>query len=183
MSDMPRPTAPADGADTSSEHGGLQLVDEQEPQSAIHEPGKLMRIAIMLRELQEEVRRAPTDEAGRERLRVVHERALGELCGILSEDLQAELSALTLPFAQGTPSESEILIAQAQLIGWLEGLFQGIQAAVFNQQLMARQQLESMRQRGLPPGAVQGAVHPGMAAGMPGVGQGGRDERGTGQYL
>jgi len=120
---------------------------------AIEEPGKLMRIAVMLRELQEEVRRAPTDPAGRERIRVVHDRAVEQLCSTLSADLREELNSLALPFSDDTPSESEILIAQAQLVGWLEGLFQGIQAAIMNQQLIARQQIEQMRQRGLPSGA------------------------------
>ncbi|MDQ3708812.1 MAG: bacterial proteasome activator family protein [Actinomycetota bacterium] len=129
-----------------------QPTDEQDG-SAISEPGKLMRIAVMLRELQGEVRRAAPDQAGRDRLRTVHERALHELCEILPADLQDELGALSLPFEAGTPTESEILVAQAQLVGWLEGLFQGIQAAMFNQQLQARQQFEQMRQRGLPPGA------------------------------
>jgi hypothetical protein len=106
----------------------------------------------MLRGLQEEVRRAAPDEAGRDRLRTVHDRAIQALCGALSPELREELSGLTFSFDEGTPTESEILLAQAQLIGWLEGLFQGIQAALVNQQLQARQQLEQMRQRGLPTG-------------------------------
>jgi hypothetical protein len=126
--------------------------DRDGDQSAITEPGKLMRIAIMLREMQEEVRRAEMDSAGRDRLRVVHDRALEQLQTVLSDDLADELTTLTLPFDEGTPTESEIRVAQAQLIGWLEGLFQGIQAAIMNQQMAARQQLEQMRQRGLPPG-------------------------------
>ncbi|CAN5552445.1 proteasome activator protein Bpa [soil metagenome] len=138
--------------------------------SAISEPGKLMRIAVMLRELQGEVRRAAPDQAGRDRLRLVHERALTELCEILPTDLQDELGALALPFEEGTPTESEILVAQAQLVGWLEGLFQGIQAAMFNQQLQARQQFEQVRQRGLPPGA-----HPESPQGQ--------QQTGMGQYL
>jgi Protein of unknown function (DUF2587) len=128
---------------------------EKGEENAVSDPGKLMRIAVMLRGLQEEVRSAPTDEAGRERLRVVHERALRQLCQVLSSDLQEELTALTLPFDEGLPTESEIRIAQAQLIGWLEGLFQGIQAAIFQQQVMASRQLEQIRQRGLPPGSPQ----------------------------
>jgi hypothetical protein len=130
----------------------VQAPDGSDEQHAVTDPGKLMRIAVMMRGLQEEVRSAPTDEAGRERLRVIHERALKQLCEVLSGDLQDELAALTLPFEEGLPTESEIRITQAQLIGWLEGLFQGIQAALFQQQAMARQQLEQMRQRGLPPG-------------------------------
>ena len=142
------------------------------PHAAITAPGKLMRIAIMLRELQEEVRRASPDEAGRARLRGVHERALQELCEVLSPDLQKELAELVMPFDEGTPSESEILIGQAQLVGWLEGLFQGIQVTLFNQQMQAKEQFEQMRQRGLPPGAPpQGAPGPGGP------------EQSTGQYL
>ncbi len=133
---------------------------------AITEPGKLMRIAVMLRELQGEVRRAAPDQAGRDRLRIVHERALHELCEILPADLQDELGALSLPFEQGTPTESEILVAQAQLVGWLEGLFQGIQAAMFNQQLQARQQFEQVRQRGLLPGGPPESAQAPQQTGM-----------------
>ncbi|MBW3602863.1 MAG: bacterial proteasome activator family protein [Actinobacteria bacterium] len=141
-----------------------------EERTAITEPGKLMRIALMLRGMQEEVRRAPTDQAGRERLAAVHERALTQLHSVLSEDLRSELETLNIPIDQQTPTESEILVAQAQLIGWLEGLFQGIQAAIFSQQAQARQQLEQMRRPGLPPG-TGGAPEPGP------------QPRGTGQYL
>ncbi len=144
---------------------------EEQPRTGISEPGKLMRIAVMLRELQEEVRRAAPDEAGRGMLKKLHERALGELCEVLSPDLQEELKELVMPFETGTPSESEILIGQAQLVGWLEGLFQGIQVTLFNQQLQARQQLEQVRQRGLPSG-------PGVAGPPPGGA-----EQSTGQYL
>ena len=147
--------------------------DETTEQSAITEPGKLMRIALMLREMQEEVRQAPTDEAGRQRLRAVHEQALHQMDSVLSGDLRAELAALALPFGEGTPTESEIRIAQAQLVGWLEGLFQGIQAAIFNQQLMARQQLEQLRPRGLPRQAG-GPAHAEDPS---------NPRRGTGQYL
>ena len=143
---------------------------EQEPRAAITEPGKLMRIAVMLRELQEEVRRASPDDAGRGRLREVHERALKELCDVLSPDLQEELAALVMPFDEGTPSESEILIGQAQLVGWLEGLFQGIQVTLFNQQMQAKAQFEQMRQRGLPPGHAMQQMPDGPA-------------QSTGQYL
>ena len=145
--------------------------DGEQGQTAITEPAKLMRIAVMLRELQEEVRRADVDAAGRERLRVVHERAIEQLRSVLSEDLQDELGELTLPFEEGTPTDSEIRVAQAQLVGWLEGLFQGIQAAIFNQQMAARAQLEEMRRRSLPPGR----------AGRQGRPEG--REHVTGQYL
>jgi hypothetical protein len=132
----------------------LEVVEDQgdDDQPAISEPGKLMRIALMLREMQEEVRRADMDTAGRDRLRIIHDRAVAQLKSVLNTDLTEELDTLTLPFEEGTPTESEIRVAQAQLIGWLEGLFQGIQAAIMNQQMAARQQLEQMRSRGLPPG-------------------------------
>ena len=131
----------------SADEGG-----EGQGEPMISEPGKLMRIAVMLREVQEEARRAEADDAGRSRLRKVHERALGELCEILSADLQEELSQFQFDFDAETPSQSELMIAQAQLIGWLEGLFQGIQAAIFNQQHAAQKQLEAMRQRALTAG-------------------------------
>ncbi len=149
--------------------GGVEIVGgDGDNRSSVTEPTKLMRIAIMLRELQEEVRRAGPDEAGRDRLAAVQERAHQQMCTVLSEDLQEELDQLMLPLDTDNPTESEIRLAQAQLIGWLEGLFQGIQAAVFNQQLQARQQLEQMRQRGLPQGMPQ---------------QGDQQRGGTGQYL
>ncbi len=131
--------------------------DREQPEPAITEPGKLMRIALMLREMQEEVRRADMDAAGRDRLRIVHDRAVNELKSVLNADLSQELETLALPFDDNTPTESEIRVAQAQLIGWLEGLFQGIQAAIMNQQMAARAQLEQMARRGLP----TGAGHPG----------------------
>lgn len=121
----------------------------------IQQPGKLLRIASMVRELLEEVRQSSLDEAGRRRLREIHERALAELNEGLSSDLQKELHTLTMPL-EGTPSESEIRLAQAQLVGWLEGLFHGIQAALWAQHMQARAQLEEMRRRGLPPGPVEG---------------------------
>lgn len=133
-----------------------------QPEPMITEPGKLMRIAVMLREVQEEARRVPADDAGRGRLRQVHERAMTELCGILSQDLQDELSKFSFDFDAETPSQSELMIAQAQLIGWLEGLFQGIQAAVFNQQAAARKQLEAMSQRGIPAGGQADQGGPGQ---------------------
>jgi hypothetical protein len=136
--------------DDSDEVPAESKTEDSRP--AISEPGKLMRIAVMLRELQEEVRRASPDDAGRGRLREIHERALKELCEVLSPDLQSELADLVMPFDEGTPTESEILIGQAQLVGWLEGLFQGIQVTLFNQQLQAKAQFEQMRQRGLPTG-------------------------------
>jgi hypothetical protein len=117
----------------------------------ITEPAKLLRIASMVRELLEDTRQASLDEPGRVRLRQIYERAIGELAEVLSSDLREELESLAPPMA-GVPTESEIRIAQAQLVGWLEGLFHGIQAALFAQQAAARAQFEELRRRGLPPG-------------------------------
>jgi hypothetical protein len=117
----------------------------------VSQPAKLLRIAAMIRELLEEVRKSSPDEAGRKRLRSIYDRALTTLKEGLSEDLQKELETLTIPL-DGTPSESEIRLAQAQLVGWLEGLFHGIQAALWAQHAQARAGLDEMRRRGLPPG-------------------------------
>jgi hypothetical protein len=121
----------------------------------VSQPAKLLRIAAMIRELLEEVRKSSPDEAGRKRLRSIYDRALTTLKEGLSEDLQKELETLTIPL-DGTPSESEIRLAQAQLVGWLEGLFHGIQAALWAQHAQARAGLDEMRRRGLPPGPSEG---------------------------
>jgi hypothetical protein len=123
------------------------------PQESITQPAKLLRIASMVRELLDDTRQASLDEPGRVRLRQIYERSLGELAEVLSPDLREELEALAPPMG-GVPTESEIRIAQAQLVGWLEGLFHGIQAALFAQQAAARAQFEELRRRGLPPGAA-----------------------------
>ena len=117
----------------------------------IAEPAKLLRIASMVRELLEETRHAPIDEDGRKRLADVYQRSVAELGGSISEDLKEELATLAPPVGT-VPTESEIRIAQAQLVGWLEGLFHGIQAAMFAQQAAARAQFEELRRRGLPSG-------------------------------
>lgn len=122
-----------------------------EPQASgetITEPAKLLRIASMVRELLDETRQASMDESGRARLADVYHRAVEALTEVLSPDLQEELGDLAPPL-EGVPSESEIRVAQAQLVGWLEGLFHGIQAAMFAQQAGARQQFEELRRRGL----------------------------------
>jgi hypothetical protein len=126
----------------------------------IDQPAKVMRIGSMIRQLLEEVKAAPLDEASRIRLREIYETSVRELADGLSPDLREELAKVALPFTSDTPSESELRVAQASLVGWLEGLFHGIQATLFAQQMAARQQLEQMQQRGLPPGA-DGAEAPG----------------------
>jgi len=114
---------------------------------SVRQPTKLIRIASMVRGMLDEVRRAPLDDAGRRALREIHEKSLDELEGVLSPDLQQELSEVVLPLTDDTPSESELRLAQAQLVGWLEGLFHGIQATLFTQQAMAQQQLNEIGQR------------------------------------
>ena len=135
----------------------------------VEQPAKVMRIGSMIRQLLEEVKAAPLDEAGRKRLAGVLHTSLDELKDGLAPELDDELGRLVQPFDSGTPTESELRIAQAQLVGWLEGLFHGIQTAIYAQQMAARAQLEQMR-RALPPGALHQ---------VPGMGQGpqpGQDE-------
>jgi hypothetical protein len=113
----------------------------------VQRPTKLIRIASMVRSLLDEARRAPLDDAGRKALKEIHERSINELEEILSDDLKRELAEVSLPFSSDTPTEGELRIAQAQLVGWLEGLFHGIQATLFTQQMQAQRQFEDMRQR------------------------------------
>lgn len=120
---------------------------------AIEQPGKLLRIAVMVREMLEEVRRAPIDVDAREHLAEIHGRVITELKSGLSGPLSEELDRITMSLnGDEVPTESELRIAQAQLLGWLEGLFQGIQAAIASQQMAMASQLEEMRKRALPPG-------------------------------
>jgi hypothetical protein len=124
-------------ADVEVDAGGEQVA----------RPTKLIRIASMVRSLLDEARRAPLDDAGRRSLKEIHERSIHELEEILSPDLRQELEEVTLEFSGETPTESELRIAQAQLVGWLEGLFHGIQATMFTQQMQAQRQFEEMRHR------------------------------------
>ena len=134
-------------------------------EGTVSEPAKVMRIGSMIKQLLEEVRQAPIDERSRSRLREIYEISVRELATSLSPDLRTELESLALPFADGeVPSESELRIAQAQLVGWLEGLFHGIQATLFAQQMAAQAQLQQMRQ--LPPGDPRGQ-HGGPSVGAP----------------
>lgn len=128
---------------------------EKPERETVEQPAKVMRIGSMIKQLLEEVRQAPLDEASRSRLREIYETSVRELAEGLSTDLREELDRLAMPFDSAhAPSEAELRVAQAQLVGWLEGLFHGIQATLFAQQMAAQAQLEQMRrQRGLPPGA------------------------------
>jgi proteasome activator-like protein len=130
--------------------------DGSSPAEVVEQPARVMRIGAMVRQLLEEVRRAPLDEKGRARLREIHETSVRELAEGLSPELQEELAQFSLPFSDDAPSEAELRVAQAQLVGWLEGLFQGIQATLFAQQMAARSQLEELGRRGLPPGQPGG---------------------------
>jgi hypothetical protein len=132
----------------------------------VEQPAKVMRIGNMIRQLLEEVKSAPLDDASRQRLRAIHKTSITELKAGLAPELREELDRLTLPFNDDSvPTDAELRIAQAQLVGWLEGLFHGIQTALFAQQMAARAQLEQMR-RALPPGVPPG-VPPGQQAPPP----------------
>ncbi len=129
---------------------------------SVDQPGKVMRIGSMIKQLLEEVRSAPMDQASRERLRDIYDQSVEELASGLSPDLRDELARMTLPFGDTTtPSDAELRVAQAQLVGWLEGLFHGIQATLFAQQMAARNQLDEMRRRSLPPGGSDERPTPG----------------------
>ncbi|MGH3531159.1 MAG: bacterial proteasome activator family protein [Mycobacterium sp.] len=143
--------------------------DDRSLTDLVEQPAKVMRIGTMIKQLLEEVRAAPLDDASRNRLREIHATSIRELEDGLAPELREELDRLTLPFNEdASPSDAELRIAQAQLVGWLEGLFHGIQTALFAQQMAARAQLEQMRQGALPPGVSK---------------PGGHGPSGTGQYL
>jgi hypothetical protein len=158
--------------------------DGEDPSRLIEQPAKVMRIGSMIKQLLEEVRSAPLDDASRSRLREIHKRSITELEDGLAPELREELERLSLPFEDdATPSEGELRVAQAQLVGWLEGLFHGIQAALVAQQMAARLQLEQMRGGGRP---ALPAVPGGLIPGMPGAQQPQQQGEGggrTGQYL
>jgi len=143
------PEGIATGGEQDEDAGRERPVTEM-----VEQPAKVMRIGNMIRQLLEEVRAAPLDEKSRARLKEIHESSIKELEDGLAPELVEELDRLSLPFDQdGVPSDAELRIAQAQLVGWLEGLFHGIQTALFAQQMAARAQLEQMR-RALPPGMI-----------------------------
>jgi hypothetical protein len=134
---------------------GAEATPEDEATDFISQPAKVMRIGSMVKSLLDEARSAPLDEAGRIRLREIYETSIRELASALSPDLGGELSRMSPPFSIDVPTESELRIAQAQLVGWLEGLFHGIQASLFAQQAAAAAQLEKMRDRSLNPGGPE----------------------------
>jgi Protein of unknown function (DUF2587) len=156
--------------------GTVDASSGQDVSDMVEQPAKVMRIGSMIKQLLEEVRAAPLDDASRNRLREIHQSSIRELEQGLAPELREELERLSLPFSEdSTPSDAELRIAQAQLVGWLEGLFHGIQTALFAQQMAARVQLEQMR-RGLPTGTIPPGMQPVPQPAEPGP-------RGTGQYL
>ena len=160
---MPMPSPMTEEGGSEGPEGTSTVTD------MVEEPAKVMRIGTMIKQLLEEVRAAPLDDASRNRLRDIHAASIRELEEGLSPDLREELERITLPFSEGeTPSDAELRIAQAQLVGWLEGVFHGIQTALFAQQMAARAQLEEMRRRALPGGGPQQQPQPDF---RPGGGQ------------
>jgi hypothetical protein len=152
-SNTPAPAISPDEVLDRASAGG----DTEAKTESVNEPAKVLRIGSMVKTLLDEVRAAPLDEKSRVRLREIYEQSIQDLSEGLSPDLVAELEGLALPFDSETPSDAELRIAQAQLVGWLEGLFHGIQATLMSQQMAARAQLDEMRQRGLPsPGDSDG---------------------------
>ena len=152
---------------------GTEEVDERSITDLVDQPAKVMRIGSMIKQLLEEVRASSLDEASRVRLKEIHTRSIKELEEGLAPELVEELERISLPFADETvPSEAELRVAQAQLVGWLEGLFHGIQTALFAQQISARAQFEEMRRRALPAGLS-----------MPGTDDPAGPAENTGQYL
>ncbi|MBH0119856.1 bacterial proteasome activator family protein [Rhodococcus sp. NPDC003382] len=144
---VPKPGTNGDTAAKTEESDAESLTD------MVEQPAKVMRIGTMIKQLLEEVRAAPLDDASRTRLKEIHKSSISELEQGLAPELREELERLALPFGEdAVPSDAELRIAQAQLVGWLEGLFHGIQTALFAQQMAARAQLEQMRQGALPPG-------------------------------
>ncbi|GAC58855.1 hypothetical protein GOHSU_55_00100 [Gordonia hirsuta DSM 44140 = NBRC 16056] len=157
----PMPLLPENGDGASDETGPGAVI------GLVEQPAKVMRIGTMIKQLLEEVRSAPLDEASRQRLAGIHRTSVQELSQGLAPELSEELNRLALPFSDDVvPSDAELRIAQAQLVGWLEGVFHGIQTALFAQQMAARSQLEQMRHGGLPTGGALGS-----------------DGHSTGQYL
>ena len=130
--------------------GASAETPEEMPSDLIEQPAKVLRIGSMVKQLLDEVKSAPLDEASRRRLRDIHRQSIKELESGLAPELVEELERLSLPFMDNEiPSEAELRISQAQLVGWLEGLFHGIQTALFAQQMAARAQFEEMKRRSI----------------------------------
>ncbi|WP_183095094.1 bacterial proteasome activator family protein [Nocardioides stalactiti] len=178
IASMPASAVSAAADEADGDAGGAGA-GEHALTDLVEQPAKVMRIGSMIRQLLEEVKAAPLDDASRQRLRDVHQASIKELEAGLAPELVEELDRLSLPFMEDTtPSDAELRIAQAQLVGWLEGLFHGIQTAIYAQQMAARAQFEQIR-RALPQG-----MHPGGPEGAPPEQQPSADEgRSGGMYL
>jgi Protein of unknown function (DUF2587) len=150
-----------DAGDAAAPAGEGDPQEEAPPRESVSEPAKVLRIGSMVKTLLDEVRQAPLDEKSRTRLREIYEQSIHDLSEGLSPDLVAELDRMALPFDDKAPSEAELRIAQAQLVGWLEGLFHGIQATLMSQQMAARSQLDEIRNRGLPGAGESSTPRPG----------------------
>jgi proteasome activator-like protein len=161
--DQGRPQVVVVGPNGMAVGGGQENANIAETEKPVidmvEQPAKVMRIGSMIRQLLEEVKSAPLDEKSRARLKEIHQNSIKELEDGLAPELVDELERLSLPFEDATPSEAELRVAQAQLVGWLEGLFHGIQTTLFAQQMAARAQLEQMR-RALPPGVIPAEQEP-----------------------
>jgi len=171
----------SDSEDQPAREGRERLTN---PADLVEQPAKVMRIGSMVKQLLDEVRSAPLDEKGRARLAEIHSRSIAELEDGLAPELVEELERITLPFTDESPSDAELRIAQAQLVGWLEGLFHGIQTALVAQQMAAQAQLQQMRQ--LPPGMSHQSMPSQGVPGMPQPHRPGAEPghtEGTGQYL
>lgn len=188
MSDtQPTQEAPV-AADTGADEAApVEIISHEDDDAVtsvadlVEQPAKVMRIGRMVQQLLEEVKSAPVDEAGRARLADILHSSIAELKSGLAPELDEELDRLIKPFDASTPSESELRIAQAQLVGWLEGLFHGIQTAIYAQQMVARNQLEEMR-RALPPGMTPNHPDLGQDPGQESA-QDGEPQRPNGMYL
>lgn len=154
----------SDAQHTEQPESAAAMVDEEEesPSGSYIQAPKLMRIASMTRAMLEEVRQSPLDEPGRRRLVEVHERSLEEMQDVLSDDLREELTDIFVPISHESPTESELRIAQAQLVGWLEGLFAGIQASLLTQQAAAAHQLQEMRMKAIEAQTRESGDRPGQ---------------------
>jgi hypothetical protein len=165
------PPVPDGSDDEQQGPAGAELVDgdalpvpaEDEPREQVDSPAKVMRVGAMIKQLLDEVRNAPLDDRARDRMKDIYQSSVRELGAALSPDLREELASFTLPFDDTTPSDAELRVAQAQLVGWLEGLFHGIQATLFAQQAAAQRQLAQVRGGGSPGG---GQAMPGMPQGQ-----------------
>ncbi|MCU1495624.1 MAG: peptidylprolyl isomerase [Acidimicrobiaceae bacterium] len=155
MNEHPPAVVVGETSGTGLAEGDRESGDGAASRESVEQPAKVMRVGSMIKQLLEEVRQSPLDPVSRQRMKEIYESSIRELADGLSPDLVSELDRLALPFSSDEPSDSEIRLAQAQLVGWLEGLFHGIQATLFAQQMAARAQLEEMRRQSLPAGTTQ----------------------------